>query len=109
LTLLFKKEYIPLIKNGSKTATRRLSRPMVRVGGTYRVRVDFFSYLPERIRVSRIYRQRLGDMTEDDASREGFASLGEFREEWAGLYGSWDDEQAVWVVEFEHLTEDRNP
>ena len=109
MTLLFKREYVPRITDGSKTATRRPSRPMIRVGGTYRVRVDFFSYLPERIRVRRIYRQRLGDMTEDDAQREGFASLGEFREEWTKLYHSWDDGQAVWVVEFEHVAPDRNP
>lgn len=39
----------------------------------------------------------------------GVASLKEFRREWAELYGAWDDEEPVWVVEFEHLGPDRNP
>jgi hypothetical protein len=108
LTLLFKKEYIPLITNGSKTATRRPSRPMVRVGGTYRLRVDFFSYLPETIKVKKIYRQRLEDMTEEDASKEGYASLEDFMDDWTKLYSSWDEGKAVWVVEFEHVAHDRN-
>jgi len=51
LTILFKRSYIPRILDGSKTATRRLSRPMVRRGGSYHIRTSFFDYLPEKIEV----------------------------------------------------------
>jgi len=109
LTLLFKKPYVEQILRGEKTATRRATRPMVKAGGVYNIRVNFFDYLPDRIRVERLYEQRLGDMNPGDAAREGAASLEEFRREWAELYGPWDDGRVVWVVEFEHLGPDRNP
>jgi len=47
-------------------------------------------------------------MTDEDASKEGAASLEEFRREWALLYGAWDDQATVWVVEFDCLAPDRN-
>ncbi|MFQ6052680.1 MAG: ASCH domain-containing protein [Candidatus Bathyarchaeia archaeon] len=92
---------------GEKTATRRGSRPMVKPGGVYRLRADFFDYRPDRYRVLRVYTQRLGEMTPEDALKEGAASLDEFRREWVGIYGSWDDDETVWVVEFEYLGADR--
>jgi len=103
VTLLFKKPYIEKIIRGEKTATRRRSRPMVKAGGVYRIRVDFFNYLPDRIRVERLYEQRLGEMDDEDAVREGAASIEEYRGEWEELYGAWDDDVYVWVVEFEYL------
>jgi len=81
VTLLFKRSYIEKIIRGEKTATRRRSRPMVKAGGVYRIRVDFFNYLPERIRVERLYEQRLGKMDDEDAVREGTASLEKYRGE----------------------------
>ncbi len=106
LTLSFKKRYIGQIIRGEKTVTRRASRPMVKAGGVYRLRVGF-SYLPELIRVRRVYTQRLGDMTAEDALREGAASLEEFRRDWMDIYGFWDGDRRVWVVEFEYLGSDR--
>ena len=107
MTLIFKRQYLDRIVGGEKTATRRASRPMVKPGGIYRMRAGFFEYLPDRIRVLRIYTQRLSDMTSEDVLKEGFASLEEFRLEWTGIYRSWDDDQVVWVVEFEYLGSDR--
>ena len=109
MTLLFRKSIAQKIVDGAKTATRRPSRPMVRAGGTYRIRVGFFSYLQERIKVNDLYLQRLGDMTHQDALDEGYSSLEKFKREWEELYGRWDVEEAVWVVEFEHVAPDRNP
>ncbi len=108
MTLLFKNEYVEQILRGRKTATRRLARPMVKVGGEYHIRVNFFKYLPERIRVTRLYTQALGEMTPRDAEREGFASQGEFMGAWRDIYGEWDPSQRVWVVEFECIGADRN-
>jgi hypothetical protein len=48
-------------------------------------------------------------MTPRDAFDEGYASLEEFRREWEVLYGRWEEDEAVWVVEFEHIGPDRNP
>jgi hypothetical protein len=103
MTLLFRKRYVEQILSGEKTATRRASRPMVKVGGTYRIRLNFFEYIEDRILVERLYEQSLGHMTESDAAREGASSLDEFREQWTELYGPWDGDREVWVLDFRHL------
>ena len=108
MTLLFKKSYVNKIINGEKTATRRPKRPMVKPGGEYNIRVGFYTHLPDRFRVVKRFQQRLGDMSHDDALREGFRDLDEFHEAWEGIYGTHDPDQVVWVVEFKYLGSDRN-
>lgn len=44
-------------------------------------------------------------MTEDDACREGFPSLQDYRETWESIYGPWNDTKIVWVVEFTYAGE----
>jgi len=109
LALIFKKRYINPIIRGEKTVTRRASRPMVKPGGIYRLRMGFFNYMPDRIRVHRLYTQRLDEMTPEDAVKEGVSSLEEFRRDWAEIYGPWDGDQRVWVVEFEYVGPHRKP
>jgi len=108
LTILFKKSYVNKIINGEKTATRRPKRPTVKPEGEYSIRVSFYTHLPDRFRVVKRFQQRLGDMSHDDALKEGFESLDEFREEWRSIYGRYDPDQVVWVVEFRYLGRDRN-
>ena len=107
MTLLWKRSQIHLIRAGKKTATRRIRRPNLRTGGVYRLRLDFFHYLDEKIQVERMYEQALGDLSEEDARREGCLGVGEFRSLWGGIYGEWIAESRVWVVEF-RLAGDRN-
>lgn len=46
-------------------------------------------------------RVRLGDLTEEDARREGFASLEALREAWTRLYGHpWNPDEEVWIYTF---------
>ena len=108
MTILFKKSFIDKIISGEKTATRRPRRPMVKPGGVYHIRVGFYTHLPDRFRVLKRFQQRLGDMGHDDALKEGFSCLDEFRAEWEGIYRAFDPDQVVWVVEFEYLGPDRN-
>ncbi len=44
---------------------------MARAGGVYRLRTGLFEGLPDSIRVVRMFTQPLGEMTEEDASKEG--------------------------------------
>ena len=103
MTLIFKKPLIKKIRRLEKTATRRVSRPNVKEGGIYRLRVDYRGSLPDRIRVKRLHTQSLGSMTQGDVMKEGFQSMEEFMDNWVKLYGSWDQGHIVWVVEFEYL------
>ncbi|UCH57673.1 MAG: ASCH domain-containing protein [Candidatus Bathyarchaeota archaeon] len=109
MTFLFKKLCVEQIIQGAKTATRRPFRPMVKEGGRYHIKVDFFKSLPHKILVKRLYEQLLGKMNPHDAEMEGYTSLEEFREEWESIYRTWDPRQTVWVVEFEYAGVDRNP
>jgi hypothetical protein len=88
LTLLLKKHLVEQIIRGKKTATRRPFRPMVKEGGRYHIKVRFFESILYKIPVKRLYEQILSSMTTQDAEKEGFSSLREFREEWEGFYRS---------------------
>ena len=103
MTLLFKKPMIPKIHDGTKTATRRPNKPMVKEGGRYRLKTELFKAHPDSIQVDRFYQQPLGEMTEADAQMEGYSTLQEFQEVWASLFKTYDPEQTVWVVEFRYV------
>ena len=102
--MLFKPEHISMIKTGSKTATRRLwKKPHVKPGGVYPVQVRMFQPKADCsfIRVNAVYQQRMGDMTEKDAQKEGGYTLKEFKEVFETVTKTvWDDNLVVWVVEF---------
>lgn len=101
--ILFKREFVDPILSSAKTESRRRwKRPLVREGGVYWAatgfrREDRFA----KLRVKYVRRQRLGDVTEEDAKKEGCSSLEEFREVWRRVYGSWDPDEEVYVVGFE--------
>jgi len=48
-----------------------------------------------------MYKQRLGDISPDEVRKEGFNTLDEFKKEWIEIYGEWNPDKDVWVVEFE--------
>ena len=56
----------------------------------------------------RIYCKRRGFasndfITEEDAKKEGCSSVAEFKKVWEEIYGKWNPEQEVYVVEFKLL------
>ena len=90
-----------MILQGRKTATRRIwKRNNANVGAVHKIRTDYSKRYYGKIKITGRYSQRLGDMTEEDALKEGGYSLKEFKEVWIKINGSWDDEQVVEVVEF---------
>jgi len=103
MTLLFKKHMLLQIRDGSKTATRRPIKPMVKEGGRYHLKTELFKVHPDSIQVDRLYQQPLSEMTQADAQMEGYATIREFQEEWASLYKDCDPDQIVWVAEFQYL------
>jgi hypothetical protein len=103
MTLLFKKHMLLKIRDGTKTATRRPIKPMVKEGGKYHLKTELFKVHPDSIRVNRLYQQPLGEMTQADAQREGYSTLREFQDEWISLFKAYDPEQTIWVAEFQYL------
>ncbi|MBN2215966.1 MAG: ASCH domain-containing protein [Pirellulales bacterium] len=79
--LLFKKKFLPAIREGAKTQTIRLWKYA-------RMRSGQRSYIPGAgyIRVTAVEPVRLDDLTDDDARPDGFTSADALREELARLY-----------------------
>lgn len=96
--LLFQKRFHPGLTDGSVTITfRRWDRPRVKPGGRYRCHPIGV------LVVDRIERVRVGDISERDARRSGFASRGELLDYIrSGPGGEVDDETEIFRVELHH-------
>jgi len=105
--LLFKRHHIKKILRGEKTQTRRVSQRKYKVGKVYGVRDRWYGQPKARILITRRFRQRLGDITEEDVRKEGYSSLEEFKKAWEEIHGVWDPEDIVWVYEFKNVNKDR--
>jgi hypothetical protein len=99
--LIFKGEHLDKILSGTKTQTRRASRPKVKVGQSVRLRRGYSKYLSESIIIQNVYTQRLGEITKEEIQKEGFNSHNEFINAWSLLYGSWTPDKIIWVIDFE--------
>jgi hypothetical protein len=115
--MFFKPNMRAAIEEGCKTATRRIwKRPHVKVGGTYGVRKGgmYSKEIYFKIKVLYVYKQKLGDMTEEDAMAEGFkpragiTALWFFMNYWKSeLKRDWNPSQEVYVISFEILRENQ--
>jgi len=99
--LIFKKEHIRLILEGVKTQTRsRHKRPLKR-GKIYDIKRDWYHSTGHKILVTDVYSQRLGDITPEEALKEGGGyTVEEFKKVWKGINGFWDPDEEVMVYEF---------
>jgi len=105
--LIFKKEHIQLILEGVKTQTRRRHRRPLKVGRVYDVKKDWYHSTGIKIRIIKAFRQRLGDITPEEAFKEGGYSIKEFIAVWKRISGSWNPDEKVWVYEFIIVNESR--
>jgi hypothetical protein len=102
--ILFKQEHVEPILTGRKTQTRRTGKLRWKVGA---VRQAKTSYRKDsefaKIKITAIRQERLGDITREDAVREGYNSIGEYHEVFLRIYGVWDPDMIVWVIDFERV------
>lgn len=108
--MLFLSEHIEMIKNGTKTVTRRRwKRWAVKVGGVYACQTKMFQKKEDCevfIRVTDRYYQPLRHMRPWDAHLEGGYSLEEFKELWEEITGEpWNPKDRVHVIEFEYVAD----
>lgn len=120
--MLFKDKHIPQIRAYEKTVTRRVwkdsyNRP--REGSIHQAAAtsmipddaEYSSpmFIPKEhctcwIRIGEVYKEPLGDMTDEDAQEEGeYETVDEFRESWIEINGEWHPTQVVDVVPLLYL------
>jgi hypothetical protein len=103
--MLFTKDLIEKILEGKKTMTSR-SRKLYNVGDITNLMAnkDYSKITGKYIKIVKVYPKKLGDFTEEDARKEGFNSLEEFKKYWKEhekKLGIWNDDRIVWIHEFE--------
>jgi hypothetical protein len=99
--LKFNDKMMQALIDGKKTVTRRKESKDI-CGGLYVAAVC--TTRPERIMMKCLdsYTQKISEMTEEDAKKDGFSTLEEFKAEIASIYGQeyLDSNPAMWVYEF---------
>jgi len=101
--MLFKPHHVSLILARKKIASRRIwVKPMAKVGAVHKAKLvmlseDYFA----KIRITEVFKQPLGEMTEADAREEGHKTLHDYKREFLELNDVWDDDHIVTVVKFD--------
>jgi hypothetical protein len=106
VNMLFKPYHLPMIRKGLKTETRRnWKRKMAKVNGVYSIQTKMFQNRSdsELLKVNYIFKQKLGDMTEDQANKEGGYTLNEFKKKFENINGFWSNELEVYAIGFIYL------
>lgn len=104
--LLFKPEHVPMILAGTKTQTRRTWRRWrVKVGSVHEARTSLFGKPFALLRIVSRREERLGNISEADTRAEGYASVADYREVFERIYGWWDPDEVVKVIDFEVVGE----
>jgi len=101
--LTFEPNDVEPILMGAKTqmTSRSPPSPKMKTGDTVQASV----YVPHfaDLRIVSIERKRLRYFDQDDAKREGYTSLAEFKRAWKKKHGEWNDDELVHIVHFQRV------
>jgi len=104
--ITFKQDHISMIKQGRKVQTRRTWKDeyarKMKPGTILDVKVNRYSgpvYC--QIRLLDLNKERLGDITEPDAHKEGGYTIETYKQAWEEINGAWNPDALVYVVTFE--------
>lgn len=109
MSILFQPDHIDLIRDGEKTATRRVwddDYPRPKIGSVRGAITELFTPTEDIdcwISITDVYRERLCEMKPHDYDKEGAADREEFAQVWRDIHGEWNPLLVVDVVEFEYV------
>lgn len=111
--ILFKQvlRHPEMILKGKKTQTRRVGAKRWNVGAVHLAKTQMLSkqYFA-KILITGVKQERLGNITLEDAQKEGCESVEEYIDIWKWINkGVWDPKLIVWVIDFELLYSDLKP
>jgi len=99
--LVFEPSDMEPILKGAKTqmVNRSALSPKIKTGATVQASI----YVPHfaDLRIVSIERKRLRYFDEEDAKKEGYSSLAEFKRAWKKKHGEWNDDELVHIVHFQ--------
>ena len=100
--ILFRPEHVEPILRGIKTQTRRQGKKRWNVGDLHQCQTRLFGEGPFAVvRILDVRRQRLKQMSLEDVRSEGYGCPEDYVAVYKEIYGEWDGNQMVWVVDFE--------
>lgn len=105
--MFFKPEHKELIINGIKTQTRRginrTGKCPYKPGHAYQCRDNYSAGAFAHILVNSVRQERLAEITDEDAIREGYATRIDYFAAFERIYKRMDLEEIVWVIDFEKI------
>ena len=103
--MLFQPHHIPLIQDHTKTQSRRMwDIARVKEGSFQQVKTKIFTKEHHGyLKVEKVYRQQLLDITEEDAQKEGGYTREKYLAEFRRIYPHVQANPLVFVVEFEYV------
>ena len=104
--MMFDVYTVSQILSGDKTVTRRMRgrrRPAV-PGRLHKIKVDRTKNWYGWILIQDCKLERLGDLTDEEAVKEGFNNKEHYMNYFRHLNGDVDDDELIWRVEFEVIT-----
>lgn len=99
--LKFNDKMFQCLLDGTKTVTRRKESKDI-IGGLYVAAVCQGRSERIMLKCTSAYTQHISEMTQEDARKEGFSSIEEFKAEIASIYGEeyLNSNPRMWVYEF---------
>jgi len=105
--MFFKDEHILPIISGNKTQTRRkinrTGKCPYKPGHAYQCRDNYSSGAFAHILIKSVRQERLGEITDEDAIREGYADRIDYLAAFERIYKRIDLDEIVWVIDFEKV------
>jgi len=103
--ILFKKEHVQPILDRVKTQTRRMGNKRWNVGAVHQCKLNYMKGHFADVRIKDVRRERLGDISHEDALAEGYRNTFDYLEafyEINRIDPDFDEANPlVWVVDFE--------
>lgn len=92
-------EDVENVLQGKKTATRR--------NGVYAYPDEIMVLDGKEFKIDKLYKQTLGEMTDEHAQQEGFANMEDYKQSILALHPKmpWVPKMSVWVHEFSPVTQ----
>ena len=94
---------IDMVLQGRKTQTRRIiktDKAPAKSGKSLAVQPGRGKKAVCHVKVIAVRKARLGDLSKEGAQAEGYENREDFIKVWKEMYGDFNPEQMVWVIEF---------